>query len=219
MKTLGLNNLKAVLLDFDGVVGKTIEDHYRTWNQVFSRYDAKIGWDEFCLLEGQTLFAIAEQLCHGHGIDITLAHNLGSEKNQIYKDTAKLNLYADVVEAMVQFKGRGWKIGLVTGALRDRFEHFVDDGFKSQFDVIITADDVKFTKPNPEPFLKAAQKLNLSSSECVVIENAPLGITAAKAAGMYCFALTTTLKNEYLQEADRICTSLTHVIEVLRESD
>ena len=72
----------------------------------------------------------------------------------------------------------------------------------SIFSAIITSDDVSFGKPNPEPYIKALNKLNLSSHQCIVIENAPLGIEAAKSAGITCFALETTLDRSYLTNAD-----------------
>ncbi len=61
------------------------------------------------------------------------------------------------------------------------------------FDAVING------KPNPEPYLKASKKLNVSSDKCIVVENAPLGIDATLSAGMFCIAVSTTLeKNIYL---------------------
>jgi len=67
---------------------------------------------------------------------------------------------------------------------------------------VITGDDVSKGKPDPEAYLKAANELNVVSSECLVIENAPLGIEAAKRAEMRVVALTTTLDREVLSGAD-----------------
>ncbi len=67
------------------------------------------------------------------------------------------------------------------------------------FDAVVTGDDVINGKPNPELYLKASRKLNVSSDKCIVVENAPLGIDATLSAGMFCIAVSTTLeKNIYL---------------------
>lgn len=72
---------------------------------------------------------------------------------------------------------------------------------------MLTADDVVKAKPDPEMFLKAAQRLKCRPEECVVIEDAPNGITAARAAGMKCLAITTTHKRDELKGADKVISS------------
>ena len=86
---------------------------------------------------------------------------------------------------------------------------------QSYFDTIVTGDLVKKGKPHPESFLKAAKSLNLKPFQCLVIENAPLGIKSAKAAGMYCLAITTSLPKAYLKEANTVVNSLRDVVAVL----
>ena len=67
--------------------------------------------------------------------------------------------------------------------------------------------DVQNGKPHPEPYLKALTKLNVSPKEAVVFENAPFGIRSAKAAGLFCIALETSLPASYLKGADAIFSS------------
>ncbi len=69
-------------------------------------------------------------------------------------------------------------------------------------------------KPHPEPFLKGAAKLDLKAGECVVVENAPLGIKAAKSAGCKVIAIKTTLTEKHLSEADLICDDFKQVSNV-----
>jgi beta-phosphoglucomutase len=71
-------------------------------------------------------------------------------------------------------------------------------------DVIITGDKVYNCKPHPEPYLNAAKALSVGPLECVVVENAPVGIESAKSAGMYCIAICSTLERRYLEKADMI---------------
>jgi beta-phosphoglucomutase len=82
--------------------------------------------------------------------------------------------------------------------------------FKLQpfFSVRVTAEDVANGKPDPESYLLAADRLGFDAPDCVVVEDAPSGITAAKRAGMFCIALTTTHSAEQLTSADRIVDNL-----------
>ncbi len=73
-------------------------------------------------------------------------------------------------------------------------------------------------KPNPEPYLKAVKELNVSKEDCIVIENAPAGITSAKGAGLTCFAVQTSLSEEYLQDADRIFQDIDDVSKFILRS-
>lgn len=210
-------NIRTVLFDFDGVLMRSIEDHHRSWNEVFRQYDTEIGWEEFSTLEGQSLYTIAEQLCRHHGIDVSQSEKIGRAKNDLYLKTATLKLYDGAVHLLDTLKRRKLQIGLVTGAHRDRFEISVDHHFLSYFDAIITADDVTQTKPDPEPYLKAVAFIGTPANECVVVENAPLGIESAKRAGIPVIALTTTLSEKYLEDADLIVNSLSDVGDLFKE--
>lgn len=81
-------------------------------------------------------------------------------------------------------------------------------GLDPYFSVRVTAEDVRRSKPHPESYLLAAERLDADPSDCIVVEDAPSGISAAKRAGMYCVALTTTHPAEQLSEADRIVDQL-----------
>lgn len=82
---------------------------------------------------------------------------------------------------------------------------------EADFDVVITAESVERKKPAPDPYLKAVEMLGLRREECLVIENAPAGITSAKRAGLRCLAITTSLPESYLKEADAVLAGLEDV--------
>ena len=75
---------------------------------------------------------------------------------------------------------------------------------RDAFKVIVSADDVVKGKPSPEPYLAALEKLRAAPDRALVVENAPMGIASASAAGIYCIAIETTLPQEYLKGADMI---------------
>jgi beta-phosphoglucomutase-like phosphatase (HAD superfamily) len=74
--------------------------------------------------------------------------------------------------------------------------------------VYINGDHVKNKKPDPELFLLAAERMGIEPADCVVIEDAPNGVQAAKAAGAKCIAVTNSTNAENLSEADLVCDSL-----------
>jgi beta-phosphoglucomutase-like phosphatase (HAD superfamily) len=77
--------------------------------------------------------------------------------------------------------------------------------------VIVTADDVTAGKPDPEGYLRARDDLGVAAPLCVVFEDSPAGIAAAKAGGLYCVAVTTTHEPAHLGGADRIVASLAEI--------
>jgi sugar-phosphatase len=82
--------------------------------------------------------------------------------------------------------------------------------------VLVTADDVARGKPDPEPYARAAEELGLAPASCLVVEDAPAGITAAKSAGMTVLAVTTTYPEAVLGDADLVFGSMVDVAEYVR---
>jgi len=117
-------------------------------------------------------------------------------------------LYEGVQELIGNLKTNGLKLALVTGASHRRLTGTNKASFLNQFDVVVTGDQVSQGKPSPEPYLLGAQKLGTIISECLVIENAPMGIKSAKEAGMYCIAICSTLDKEHLSQADIILNTI-----------
>jgi HAD superfamily hydrolase (TIGR01509 family) len=78
----------------------------------------------------------------------------------------------------------------------------------SIFELVITGDDVSHSKPAPEIYLRAAQRLGVPPAECIAIEDAPAGVEAVKRAGMRCIAVTNSVPREQLYQADLIVGSM-----------
>ena len=112
---------------------------------------------------------------------------------------------------------KGVKTAIVTGSIRGNLEWTLSAEERAQFDFILSAEFYTNGKPHPEPYLKAIKYLHLSPEQCLVIENAPLGIRSAKAAGITCIAITTTLPAEELHEADLIIPDLDHLESLIEQ--
>lgn len=105
--------------------------------------------------------------------------------------SSKVKLYEGAIELLEELNGKT-KIGLATMNDEPVIIHLLKQKRISEyFDVVLSADDVEESKPNPQIFLLCANKLNMKPKDCVVIEDSLFGVKAAKSAGMSCIAVTS----------------------------
>ena len=199
--------IKAILFDFDGVIADTLTYHVQAWQKVFDEYKVEISPEDVFLLEGRFADEICRLLAEKKGLSLDDARvkQLTKQKRGIYKQVTKAKIYPSINSMFEYLKKNFVKKALVTGSIVKNILPVVGEDFLGHFDVIVTGDQVTHNKPHPEPYLTAAEKLAVKPNECIVIENAPSGIIAAKQAGMFCIAVKTTIqKEQYLKEADLI---------------
>lgn len=194
--------IEAVIFDFDGVLGDTMEDNFLAWRMAFSDY-IEIREEDYYPLEGMKQIEVARIIAQKYGLKIK-EQEIVDFKNEYYSRNNRFKFYKEIPELIGILEGR--KLAIVSASPRKKLEETAGD-FIKKFNVVISAEDTIYGKPNPHPYLAAIDKLKLNPGNCVVVENAPLGIKSAKAAGIYCLALTTTLEDKYLREADIIFNS------------
>jgi beta-phosphoglucomutase len=204
-----------VLFDLDGVLLKSMEQHLEAWRESFSRFKATVKEEDFYQLEGRGVRRVVETLVKKYNIDPKYKSEILQDKINYYNRIFKPIFYDGIFPLLDTLKERGVLMAVVTGGMRDRVQEILSINFKDYFHTSITSDDVKNTKPYPEPYLKGAAALNLRPDQCIVIENAPLGIKSGNEAGMYVVAITTTLKSNLLKEADIILDSFDEIKEHL----
>ena len=137
---------------------------------------------------------------------------LAEEKDEAYQLFAKegVNPVQHVIEFITHLSTQGARMAVVTGAPRKEAKHFLElFDIADHFSQIITGEDITLSKPHPEGYLKAAAMLQVPPEMCVVVEDAPNGVKAAKRAGMRCIAVTTSHQPGDLHEADWIIERLT----------
>ncbi len=195
---------KAIIFDFDGVIADTMSDNLKAWQMAFENYGIKIEALDYYLLEGMGRFDIARKLTKTYNFSDSEIQNIVISKEANYRQINQFRFYDEIESILSIVKNGQYKIGLVTGASRDRIQNTLTIDIKDYFDNIITADDVENGKPNPEPYIKSCELLGVLPENAIVIENARLGIQSAKSAGCKCYAIETTLNALYLQEADLI---------------
>lgn len=198
--------IRGVLFDLDGVIIDTLHYHYLAWNHMFEARGGKVSEHTVLLHEGRASREILPLLMQEAGVSIP-EEQWGAfieEKRAYYRSIVSVRLYPEAFEAIEELKRRGFRTALVTACALRNMQHSLNRDQRARFDFVITGDEVPRAKPHPDPYLTAAAQLGISPEECVVVENAPLGIQAAKSAGMYCVAVVTTLGPEYLRAADCI---------------
>ncbi|MFN3468024.1 MAG: HAD family hydrolase, partial [Candidatus Brocadiales bacterium] len=136
---------------------------------------------------------------------------VNESKNRILNEILQIRFIPGSLELIRKLKAMGFKLALVTGTRGEVVKRVLKEGLDGYFDVIITSESVERKKPAPDPYLRAVELLGLKKEECLVIENAPAGITSARGAGLRCLAITTSLPESYLNEADAVLANLGEV--------
>ena len=203
-ETFFVKKFKGILFDFDGVIGRTMEDNYTAWKNVLSQFGIYLTKDEYFLLEGVNTIELAKLLLSKNGKDTNQAAEIVKAKEEYYLKNNNFSLYEGVEETIHTLKGNGYLLGIVSAANCSRLSNTIDSALLKEFTTVITGDKIARGKPFPDPYLTAAKELGVEPSECLVVENAPVGIEAAKNANMYCIAITSTLDRKYLLKADKI---------------
>lgn len=189
-------NLKAVLFDMDGVLFNSMPYHSKAWNEVMTNHGLDLSRDEAYLHEGRTAAGtinIIYQRQYGKDATQEEIENLYKEKSKLFNSFPEAEPMPGAWELLQKVKAAGLTIMLVTGSgqrsLLDRLDHHYPGIFKPEF--MVTAYDVKHGKPHPEPYLMALEKGGFKQDEAIVIENAPLGVEAGVAAGIYTIGVNT----------------------------
>lgn len=199
---------RGILFDFDGVLAETMDDHFKAWNEAFKTFNTHIAAEDFFCLEGMPITKMAEEMCRMKGIDLIHTKTILEQKAVHYSANHSFHLYPGVEDVITELHTRNIPIAIVSGGGQARIRNSAPADFLKKFTAIITAESTPRGKPFPDPYLEGARALGLSPSECIVVENAPLGIQAAKAAGAYCVAVTSTVSQDKLYAADAIITTI-----------
>jgi HAD superfamily hydrolase (TIGR01509 family) len=188
--------IKAILFDMDGVLYDSMPVHVRTWSEIAGKYHLDCTPEDFYLMEGRTGDTTLDVL-----FQRTFRRNATEEeKKNIYQE--KVNLYNSgntgrlmpgATNVLEKVKAYGLDALVVTGSGQHCLIDKLNMDFPGYFqrEKIVTAFDVKYGKPHPEPYLMGLEKAGLQASEAIVIENAPLGIRSAVAAGIFTVAVNT----------------------------
>ena len=206
MKT---KNTFALIWDMDGTMVDTREAHWLAWKEILAAENYDLDWETFLKTFGQRNDSILRSLL-GAGLPDADVVRIGDAKEQVFRDVLKENgvqLLPGAGQLIDQAEAKGWPQAIVSSAPRKNISTILEVlGRPDTFAVMVCAEDVSHGKPHPEGCITAAQKLGVSPARCMVLEDAPAGLEAARRAGMGCVGVLST--HDHLSEADRIVATL-----------
>ncbi len=178
----------------DGVVIDSNHIHLENWNGVFKkRFNKNISEKKFAEHLGESPKEFTGNMLKIAGINSSYDDIYPIIKENYLKLKYKIKLKQGLVEILKKLKRR-YKIALATGAAKENAIDTLNSfGISDYFDCIVGGDEVKRAKPDPEIFIKAAKMLKLQPAECAVIEDAKMGIIAAKEAGTFAISIPDNL--------------------------
>ncbi|MDD7065429.1 MAG: HAD hydrolase-like protein [Sodaliphilus pleomorphus] len=187
--------IKVALVDCDGVLYDSMKNHTRAWVKLMKKNGVKCTRDEFYLYEGMTGAEIIKLLFkRGSGKNITddEARELYKVKSRYFKELGEPAMMSGTTQVLSTLRDAGIKNVLVTGSGEPLLLERIDRDYAGLFaPERITAADTKHGKPSPEPYMKAQLKAGAKPCQCIVIENAPLGVQSGHASGSFTIGVTT----------------------------
>lgn len=191
-----MKELKAVLFDMDGVLFDSMKNHTKSWYQTMNEWNIPCTREEFYLHEGRTGAGTTRLLFNRElnrepsEEEIKAVYTL---KTKYFNQLPLAQPMPGALELLRKIKSEGIEVCVVTGSAQQSLLSRLDSAFPDIFDAkhLICARDVKRGKPDPEPYLKALELMGVSAGEAIVVENAPMGVESAKAAGIFTVTVNT----------------------------
>lgn len=195
--------LKAIIFDFDGVLADSMPYHAQAWKIALGEAGVEINRDDIYEVEGSNHIGIIQLMFKraGKTPQPQQFDEIAQKKRKIFSEISHLENFEDMDRCLSILKKK-FKLAVVSGADRNAVHNMVNQFYPDIFDAIVTGEDVEKGKPSPEPYIKALDMLDIQKDECIVVENAPLGVDAAKNAGLYCVAVPTYVNPDKLSKAD-----------------
>lgn len=186
--------IKAFIFDMNGTMIDDMQYHTMAWNSILNNLNANISLEETKL----QVYGKAEEMFErifgkGKFSEIELQEII-LQKELTYQN--EFRPYLKLIDGLDSFlqkaKARGIKLAIGTAALKTNVDYVLDElHLHGIFDAIVSVENVTFSKPDPEVFLKCASLLNVSPHEAIIFEDSPMGIEAARNGGFKSVAITS----------------------------
>jgi beta-phosphoglucomutase len=201
-----MNSKKAFLFDMNGTMIDDMHYHIIAWHKILNELGANISMEQMkeeCYGKNDELL---ERMLPGK-FTLEEIKQMSFEKEAKYQDEYRplLALLPGLQDFLEKAREKHIAMAIGTAAITFNVD-FALDGLKirSYFDVIVSADDIKVSKPDPETYLQCAEKLHITPADCIVFEDSPKGIESAARAGMKAVAITTMHTPEEFSHFDNI---------------
>lgn len=216
----GGTEVEAVIFDFDGVIVDTEPLHYEAFRRTLEPLGLHFSWQEYVDIyigfDDRDAFRHAFS-ARGAALDSEMLQHLIGQKADYFIDIIKsgVSAYPGVLEIIAHLDSNSIPLAICSGALKSDIDPILAMlGIAERFSVIVTADDVAASKPDPECYrlaferLRLAAGLNLAKERTMAIEDTPAGIKSAKGAGLTVCAVTNSYPANRLDQATFVVDSL-----------
>ena len=216
---------RAVIFDVDGVLVDSYGAHFESWVALARETGTEMTEQQFRSNFGRTTREIiAETWPEASLLDEGQLHSLDLRKEALYRKILRREfpVMDGAVELIDALQNVGYLLALGSSGPPENVAAALDGLDRTNaINAVVTGEDVRCGKPDPQVFLVAAQRLGVGPEACAVVEDAPAGVTAANRAGMVSIGLVGTVSQEDLSDATMVVKSLTelspHVIGGLLE--
>ncbi len=172
------------VFDCDGTIADTMPIHYEAWKAALDPYGIPFPEAMFYDLGGTKSPRIIEMLAERHDVDVPVQAAVDHKEAEFVKRIDRIAPIEPVVELVKQYHGKA-PMAVASGGIRSLVTRTLEYlGLLDYFQAIVTAEDVQHGKPDPEPFLLAAQRIGVPPEQCLAFEDGKVGIEAATTAGM-----------------------------------
>jgi HAD superfamily hydrolase (TIGR01509 family) len=215
--------LKAILFDLDGTLINSEHFYFECWNEILAEWGAALTFHDWVNnYAGVPVYQNAKRLIATYGITTPFDELIARRENltiERFKTTDVLMMpYAmDIIRF---FAEKGLTMAIVTSSLRQDVDAiFERNGLSHYFKLIITRSEITNGKPHPEGYNLCRETLGLAKEECLAFEDTINGLTAAKAAGLVCYAVqSNTDEHHKLTAADKLFLDFKEVLEYLNKA-
>lgn len=210
-------DFKAIFFDMDGVLYNSMPNHEYTWCAAFAAEGITFGAEEAYINEGRTGRGTINLVFNReYGRDATDAEvdRIYGRKTDLMRSRPAPEMMPCMHSLVENLRQAGIATYVVTGSKQPTLMEKLHRDYGFAPEQIVSGADVKYGKPNPEPYLIALARSGYEAHECAVVENAPMGVRAAKAAQLFTYAVNTgKLANSYLtdENADTLYASTAHL--------
>jgi HAD superfamily hydrolase (TIGR01509 family) len=207
---IGRMAIRAILWDLDGVLVNSMDFHYQAFREVLTGRGRELSREEYLgTIIGLRNDAIFKRLLPGTSDGVVV--ELALQKEEAFRRliAGRVQPLPGSPELVRRAKDAGLRQAIVSSTPRENIALILRSlALENSFDAIVGEEDATRGKPDPEGFRVAARRLRVAPAECLVIEDAPEGITAGKAAGMLTIGVSTTRPPRKLSQADLVVATL-----------
>jgi beta-phosphoglucomutase len=219
-----MRQIDGFIFDMDGILFDTEKVSLRFWKKILKKYGYVMNKEIYITLIGRNRKAGNKMLIERYGEDLPIEKIRGEKDIEMLKFIYEkgVPVKKGVYELLDFLTQRGYRVAVATSTCREKAVDLLESaGIRDKFRAIICGDDVVNSKPNPEIFLKAAEKLEVDPKRCIVFEDSPVGVAAAHNGGMMVINIPDLKEPDHETEilANKICVSLLEVRDYLENLD